>query len=82
MRKKCLVILAVILLLAGSIRGDDRRTDKTVLVIMTLNAEFLWDGVDPEEGQVDFPWKSSQTEAEDHMSKVARRSSSEAILIS
>lgn len=40
---------------------------------MTLNAEFLWDGVDPEEGssQVSFPWKGSQTEAEEHMEKVA-----------
>jgi exonuclease III len=42
-----------------------------MLVIMTLNAEFLWDGVEPEEGQVDFPWKFSQTEAEDHMREVA-----------
>lgn len=71
MIKKCSIVLALILLLTSSVRSDDRRTDKTMLVIMTLNGEFLWDGVDPEEGQVDFPWKSSQTEAEDHMSKVA-----------
>jgi exonuclease III len=38
---------------------------------MTFNAEFLWDGVDPEEGTADFPWKDSQTEAEDHMRQVA-----------
>lgn len=53
--------------------AEDRRPDKTVLVIMTFNAEFLWDGVNPEEGasNVTFPWKGSQTEAEEHMSKVA-----------
>jgi exonuclease III len=39
---------------------------------MTFNAEFLWDGVAPEEGQAQFPWKSSQTEAEEHMAKVAQ----------
>jgi endonuclease/exonuclease/phosphatase family metal-dependent hydrolase len=38
---------------------------------MTFNAEFLWDGVEPEEGNADFPWKSSQTEAEEHMSRIA-----------
>jgi hypothetical protein len=51
--------------------AEDRRPDTSMLVIMTLNAEFLWDGVEPEEGQVDFPWKFSQTEAEDHMREVA-----------
>lgn len=38
---------------------------------MTLNAEFLWDGIAPEEGSADFPWKDSQTEAEEHMRAVA-----------
>jgi len=38
---------------------------------MTLNAEFLWDGKDPEEGQVPFPWKGSESEAQEHMAKVA-----------
>jgi exonuclease III len=38
---------------------------------MTLNAEFLWDGVEPEEGTADFPWKGSEVEARDHMQDVA-----------
>ena len=38
---------------------------------MTFNAEFLWDGVYPEEGQADFPWKGSLTEAEEHMRRIA-----------
>jgi hypothetical protein len=45
--------------------GEDR------LNSMTFNGEFLWDGVDPEEGSADFPWKGSQTEAEDHMCRLA-----------
>lgn len=68
--KVCL-IMSILLLLLSNAWGDDRRTDKSSLVIMTLNAEFLWDGVVPEEGRVDFPWKNSQTEAEEHMENVA-----------
>jgi len=70
--KKVLRIIAPFLLLFTLLWGDDRRSDKSVLVVMTLNAEFLWDGVDPEEGAADFPWKGSQTEAEEHMQKVAQ----------
>lgn len=62
------LILAVVVAAASA---DDRRVDKSALVIMTFNAEFLWDGVAPEEGSADFPWKGSQTEAETHMAKVA-----------
>ncbi len=64
-------IFSVSLLISLLVFGQDRRTDKTVLTIATLNCEFLWDGVEPEEGNVDFPYKNSQTEAEEHMSKVA-----------
>ncbi len=58
---------------AWIVRADaaDRRTDPSKLVVMTFNAEFLWDGVAPEEGSADFPWKNSQTEAEEHMQQVA-----------
>ncbi len=40
---------------------------------MTFNAEFLWDGVDPEEGAADvtFPWKGRPEEARDHMRAIA-----------
>ena len=51
--------------------AEDRRQDPSQLVIMTLNAEFLWDGVSPEEGQGNFQWKNSQSEAEAHMQDVA-----------
>ena len=70
MLRKILIAASVILLL-GSARAEDRRNDKSMLVVITLNAEFLWDGVAPEEGQVRFPWKFSQTEAEEHMQQVA-----------
>src|SRR5688572_22215007 len=51
--------------------AEDRRTDTTRLVVMTFNAEFLWDGIPPEEGTADFPWRDSQAEAEEHMKAVA-----------
>src|SRR4030042_4811496 len=70
LRGFCLV-LAFLFLTFGFVTAEDRRSDKTRLCVMTLNAEFLWDGVAPEEGQVNFAWKSSQTEAEEHMRKIA-----------
>lgn len=63
--------LTVVLFLSGTVRAEDRRIDKSSLVIMTFNAEFMWDGVAPEEGQVNFAWKNSQTEAEERMQKIA-----------
>lgn len=53
--------------------ADDRRADPARLVIMTFNAEFLWDGVEPEEGAKDvtFPWKGRPDAARDHMRAVA-----------
>ncbi len=42
------------------------------LVIMTFNAELLWDGVLPEEGRLEFPWKGNKEKAEAHMEKVAQ----------
>lgn len=70
--KKWWMIIVIFVLLSGSSWGEDRRIDKSKLVIMTLNAEFLWDGVAPEEGQADFPWKFSQIEAEEHMQEIAQ----------
>ena len=65
--------LAVLLVvgLPGAGLAEDRRTAPCRLNVMTFNAEFLWDGVEPEEGSADFAWKGSQTEAEDHMRLVA-----------
>lgn len=71
MLKRALAAVLSLMLLVGISWAEDRRTDRSVLVIMTLNAEFLWDGVAPEEGQVNFEWKGSQTEAEEHMRRVA-----------
>ena len=69
--KKHTIFTVSFLLISFLVFAQDRRTDKSVLTIATLNCEFLWDGVMPEEGSVDFPYKNSQTEAEEHMSKVA-----------
>ncbi len=52
--------------------AQDHRGDASRLVLMAWNAEFLWDGVAPEEGDVDFPWKGSRERAEAHMADLAR----------
>ena len=70
LRKICIISFLILILLVF-VDADDRRTDKTKLVIMTLNTEFLWDGLEPEEGRVDFSWKGSPSEAEDHMRRIA-----------
>lgn len=46
------VVLALVSLFVAHLSvAEDRRPDPSVLVIMTFNAEFLWDGVDPEGGR-------------------------------
>jgi predicted nucleic acid-binding Zn-ribbon protein len=69
--KKLLLPILFLALLSIPCPAEDRRPDRTVLTIMTLNGEFLWDGVAPEVGSADFPWKHSRTEAEEHMRQVA-----------
>lgn len=70
MRHDNIAILAVALL-AVSASAADRRPDAARLRIMSLNAEFLWDGEAPEEGQVSFPWKHAPDEAREHMREIA-----------
>ncbi len=64
-------ILCSLILTACLSPAEDRRRQADRLVLMALNAEFLWDGVAPEEGKIDFPWKGSQVEAEAHMADIA-----------
>ena len=57
----------------------DRRPDKSSLVLMTLNAEWLWDGIAPEDGQVrpdEVDWIGSPVRAAEHMKAVAELISS------
>ncbi len=68
---RCFSAIALVLAGTACSQGADRRPDSSVLTVMTLNAEFLWDGVAPEEGQPNFPWKNSETEATEHMEAVA-----------
>ncbi|MEP0826501.1 MAG: lamin tail domain-containing protein [Nitrososphaera sp.] len=65
-----MVAAVIVLVLISTSLGDDRRLDKSKLKLMTFNAEFLFDGVDPE-GQADFPWKGSTDEARSHMAEIA-----------
>lgn len=66
------VILLAVSLLSPSASAEDRRTRQDELTIMTLNTEFMWDGIAPEEGQVDFAWKNDPTGAALHMQRVAQ----------
>ena len=42
-----------------------------MVTIMTWNTEFLWDGLDPEEGRADFPWKGDPKAAGARIAAVA-----------
>jgi exonuclease III len=52
--------------------ADDRRPDPTRLVIMTFNVEFMWDGLSPEEGAVEFSWKNDPEAARRKMADIAK----------
>ncbi|MEP0766262.1 MAG: hypothetical protein HRF45_06950 [Fimbriimonadia bacterium] len=50
----------------------DRRADKASLVLMALNAEWLWDGLPPEEGRVEFgDRRGSPHKSAEHMKAIA-----------
>lgn len=72
MGRRLLFAGILVLLMFGGAQGQDRRQNHSRLTLMTLNTEFMWDGQAPEEGQVDFAWKNSATEAEEHMQAVAQ----------
>ncbi len=72
MRSPPLNLLLVLLLTAcRPVVTEDHRADAERLVLMAWNAEFLWDGRSPEEGEIDFEWKGSPERAEAHMADVA-----------
>ena len=48
------ILAATAFLLVPGLNAQERRTDKSRLTIMTFNAEFMWDGVAPEQGNVEF----------------------------
>ena len=66
-----LLVLLGILAAGLDVHAADRRSDRSRLVVMTFNAEFLWDGRAPEEGQVNFPWKNSPDQADERMRAIA-----------
>ncbi len=66
-----LAVLILGIFLSLELLAQDNRSDKNRLKITTFNARFLWDGVEPEEGRVDFAHKSDQTAAEEHMADIS-----------
>ena len=73
MQRFIISCLAILIVFTITTFGEDRRVDKSNLTIMTFNAEFLWDGVKPEEGssRVKFDWKGDAVKAGEHMQKIA-----------
>lgn len=51
--------------------AQDNRLDRDRLSVMTYNAEFLWDGQQPEEGRPEFEWKGHPAYATARMQAVA-----------
>lgn len=56
------------------------------LSIMTYNAEFLWDGIEPEDGssRMTFPWRGNAAAAAEHMERVAvviRKADADVVLL-
>ena len=73
MQKLPLIVALALVLTAPFAHAEDRRPDKTSLTIANYNAEFLWDGIQPEEGSsnVKFPWRGEPEAARAHMEKAA-----------
>lgn len=44
---------------------------QNTLKVMTFNCEFMWDGIHPEEGKIEFEHKGNQELAEKHMEHLA-----------
>ena len=67
------LFVSIFILGAVWIHAEDRRPDPQRLTVMTFNAEFLWDGEAPEDGnpKVKFPWKGDPEAARKHMAAVA-----------
>jgi len=65
------LITFILIAITFTVSAGDRRTDKENLRIMSFNAEFLWDGEQPEEGRVNFLHKGSVVLARKHMKRIA-----------
>lgn len=64
-------LCSTLMLLVSPVAAEDRRPDRALLTVMTLNAQWLWDGIAPEEGGGSFPWKGKPAPALTHMQAVA-----------
>lgn len=51
--------------------GQSDIVSKDSLTIMTFNCEFMWDGIDPEEGRVEFDHKGSPEKCSEKMRAIA-----------
>lgn len=72
MIRTALVILLA--LVSSPTYAEDRRADKSQLVILNWNVEFLWDGLPPEEGssEIKFAHRGNPELAEAKMGRIAK----------
>lgn len=72
MRTAFLLTICTLLLLLVGCNDNGKETAKT-LSIATFNTYFLWDGIEPEEGNsnISFPHKGNAELAREHMSQIA-----------
>lgn len=72
MKKALLYLVTILFLLAQGCKEKGKDTVHSISVA-TFNTYFLWDGIEPEEGNsnISFPHKGNYTLAREHMSKVA-----------
>lgn len=64
--------------------ANDRRPNADELTIMAFNAEFLWDGEAPEDGEIEFDHKGRPSLAREHMGRIAeviRRNNPDMVLL-
>lgn len=68
------VALFILLGAAFGVHAEDRRADKSQLTLMNFNVEFMWDGVEPEEGneRIQFPHRGNPELANAKMAKIAK----------
>lgn len=67
--------LLILCLLAVAVPAfsEDRRADLSKLTIMNFNVEFMWDGIEPEEGSgtIRFAHRGDSVKAAAKMAKIA-----------
>lgn len=59
------IVMIIVLFTAGcaNVQAEDRRAEKDTLSVMSLNAQWMWDGIEPEESDIPFSDRKGDPEA-------------------